>query len=77
MLLLSGCTVDEAAQLLEISVGTARGVLKKVFDKTGTNRQASLVRLLLTGFGQVRQKDVAEPPTAPKSRRAPRRRASA
>ncbi len=78
MLLLGGCSVEEAAQLLGISVGTARGVLKKVFDKTDTNRQASLVRLLLTGFGQVRQKEVAEPPPpAPKSRRAPRRRASA
>ena len=77
MLLLGGCSVDEASKLLDISVGTARGVLKKVFDKTGTNRQASLVRLLLTGFGQVRQKEVTEPLPAPKHRRAPRRRASA
>lgn len=78
MLLLGGCSVEEAADLLGISVGTARGVLKKVFDKTGTNRQAGLVRLLLTGFGQVRQEEATEPPPAPsKSRRAPRRRASA
>jgi DNA-binding CsgD family transcriptional regulator len=78
MLLLGGYSVEEAAQLLGISVGTVRGVLKKVFDKTGTNRQASLVRLLLTGFGQVRQKEVTEPPPpAPTSRHTLRRRASA
>jgi DNA-binding CsgD family transcriptional regulator len=54
LLLLSGCSVEEAARLLRISVGTARGVLKQVFDKTDTNRQSGLVRLLLSGFGQVR-----------------------
>ena len=54
LLLLAGCSVEEAAQLLRISVGTARGVLKKVFDKTATNRQSTLVRLLLTGVGQIR-----------------------
>jgi DNA-binding CsgD family transcriptional regulator len=61
MLLLSGCSVEEAARLLRVSVGTSRGVLKKVFEKTGTNRQAALVRLLLTGFGQVRPSAVGEP----------------
>jgi len=55
MLLVGGCSVEEAARLSKISAGTARGVLKKVFDKTGTNRQAGLVRLLLTGFAQVRR----------------------
>jgi PAS domain-containing protein len=54
LLLLSGCSVEEAAQLLRISVGTGRGVLKKVFDKTATSRQSALVRLLLTGVGQIR-----------------------
>lgn len=54
LLLLAGSSVGEAAQLLRVSIGTARGVLKKVFDKTATNRQSALVRLLLTGFGQVR-----------------------
>jgi DNA-binding CsgD family transcriptional regulator len=61
LLLLSGCSVEEAARLLRISVGTSRGVLKKVFEKTGTNRQAALVRLLLTGFGQVRPGARTEP----------------
>jgi PAS domain-containing protein len=64
MLLLGGCSVEEAAHLSKISIGTARGVLKKVFDKTGTNRQASLVRLLLTGFGQVRHEPDAQRPAA-------------
>jgi PAS domain-containing protein len=54
LLLVSGCTLEEAARTLGNSVGTSRGVLKRVFEKTGTDRQAALVRLLLTGFGQVR-----------------------
>jgi DNA-binding CsgD family transcriptional regulator len=61
LLLLSGCSIEEAARLLGISVGTARGVLKKVFEKTGANRQAALVRLLLAGFGQVRPSAGSEP----------------
>ena len=54
LLLLAGCSVEEAASRLGISVGTARGVLKQVFEKTDTNRQPALVRLLLTGVGQLR-----------------------
>jgi DNA-binding CsgD family transcriptional regulator len=55
LLLLADCSVEEAAKLLGITVGTARGVLKTIFAKTGTNRQASLVRLLLAGPpGQLR-----------------------
>jgi DNA-binding CsgD family transcriptional regulator len=55
LLLVADCSVEEAAGLLGITVATARGVLKTVFAKTGTNRQASLVRLLLSGPpGQVR-----------------------
>jgi hypothetical protein len=47
--------MEEAAGLLGITLSTARGVLKTIFAKTGTNRQASLVRLLLSGPpGQVR-----------------------
>jgi len=61
LLLLAGCSVEEAAQLLRITVGTARGVLKQVFEKTGTNRQPALVRLLLTGVGQIRP-DAGEGP---------------
>ena len=55
LLLLADCSVEGAAELLGITVGTARGVLKTIFSKTGTKRQASLVRLLLSGPpGQLR-----------------------
>ena len=36
-------------------MSTARGVLKAVFAKTGTRRQASLVNLVLTAPGQLRR----------------------
>ena len=39
---------------LGIQLSTARGVLRAVFRKTGTHRQSSLVRLILSGPGQVR-----------------------
>ncbi|THD54576.1 MAG: response regulator transcription factor [Bradyrhizobium sp.] len=35
-----------AADRLNITVGTARSHLSSIFDKTGTKRQAELVRLL-------------------------------
>jgi DNA-binding CsgD family transcriptional regulator len=54
LLILSDCSVEESAGLLSISPSTARSVLKRIFEKTGTNRQSALVRLLLTGFAQVR-----------------------
>ena len=54
IMLLSDRSLDEAAQALGITVGTARTTLKRIFSKTGTNRQASLVRLILKGPGQLR-----------------------
>jgi DNA-binding CsgD family transcriptional regulator len=58
LLLVADCSVEEAAGLLGITLATARGVLKTVFAKTGTNRQASLVRLLLSGPpGHVRSEN--------------------
>lgn len=36
-----------AADRLGITVGTARSHLSSIFDKTGSRRQAELVRLLL------------------------------
>ena len=60
LLLVADCSVEEAAGLLGITLATARGVLKTIFTKTGTNRQASLVRLLLSGPpGQVRSEGSA------------------
>lgn len=54
--LAAGLTLQEAAEKLEIRVNTARGVLRSVFEKTGTHRQSSLVRLILSGPGQLRPK---------------------
>jgi DNA-binding CsgD family transcriptional regulator len=42
-------SIQEAAVRLGITIGTARQRLVQIFDKTGTTRQASLVRLVLTG----------------------------
>ena len=47
MALAQGSTLAEAAAALGISIHTARTHLKRVFRKTGTNRQAELVRLML------------------------------
>lgn len=53
-LLAAGLRVDDAAAELGISVHTARAQLKQVFTKTGTRRQAALMRLLLTGPAGLR-----------------------
>ena len=42
------CSIQEAASSLGRTVGTARIQLQSVFEKTGTNRQSSLVRLLMS-----------------------------
>jgi DNA-binding CsgD family transcriptional regulator len=54
-LLVGDLSLAEAAAQLGITLSTARTVLKRVLGKTGTRRQASLVRLLLSGPAQVRQ----------------------
>jgi DNA-binding CsgD family transcriptional regulator len=45
--LLQGRTLAQASEKLGISVETARTHLKHVLAKTGTRRQADLVRLML------------------------------
>jgi DNA-binding CsgD family transcriptional regulator len=50
----TGRKLAEAAENLGIQLSTARGVLRSVFDKTGTHRQSSLVHLILSGPGQLR-----------------------
>jgi DNA-binding CsgD family transcriptional regulator len=42
----TGATLEEAAEALQVSLGTARNQLKAVFAKTQTNRQAELIALL-------------------------------
>jgi DNA-binding CsgD family transcriptional regulator len=53
-LLAAGWSLSETAEKLSIQLSTARGVLKAVFAKTGTRRQASLVSVILAALGQLR-----------------------
>jgi DNA-binding CsgD family transcriptional regulator len=73
VLLISGCSVREAARILGVKESTARSVLRTVFAKTGTNRQAGLIRLLLTGpLGGVRGRTAATTAST-QGRRSPSR----
>jgi DNA-binding CsgD family transcriptional regulator len=47
--------LQAAADRLGISLATARTHLAHVFDKTGTRRQAELVRLLLRSQPAIRE----------------------
>jgi DNA-binding CsgD family transcriptional regulator len=71
-LLVGDRTLAEAAAQLGITQSTARTVLKRILAKTGTRRQASLVRLLLSGPAQLR--GAAAPPGALAPRAKPRGR---
>ncbi len=53
-LLVSGRTLAEAAQSLHVKVDTARGYLKHIFLKTGSNRQVDLVRLIFSNLVRTR-----------------------
>ena len=53
-LLADGLSLEQAAEMQGTKISTARSRLKHIFTKTGTNRQASLVRLILTGPAQIR-----------------------
>jgi DNA-binding CsgD family transcriptional regulator len=48
-LLARGYRLDQVAEALGVAYETVRKHLKQVFGKTGTARQAELVRLLVTG----------------------------
>ncbi|MCX8474813.1 MAG: hypothetical protein MT490_03350 [Sphingomonas sp.] len=50
MHLVGGATVENAANRMHIQIQTARAYLKQVFAKTGTHRQAELVRAILRGI---------------------------
>ncbi len=50
MLLVQGMTISEAAEALGISPPTAKTHLARLFDKTGTSRQADLVRLAMSAL---------------------------
>lgn len=49
LLLAGGASLDEASTRLAVTIHTVRAHLKQIFAKTGTRRQAALVRLVLTG----------------------------
>jgi DNA-binding CsgD family transcriptional regulator len=70
-LLVGDFTIQQAATQLDITENTARTVLKRILAKTGTRRQASLVRLLLSGPAQIR--DDETPRTEPRQRKRRRR----
>lgn len=72
-LLVGDYSLAEAATQLGITVATARTVLKRVLAKTGTRRQASLVRLLLSGPAQIRGDSRVEALPAEPGPKTPRR----
>ena len=51
MRVLNGDGLAPIAEELSVSLTTVRTHLQRIFDKTGTHRQAELVRLLLTLSG--------------------------
>jgi DNA-binding CsgD family transcriptional regulator/PAS domain-containing protein len=51
--LVRGRTLQEAAASIHITEQTARNYSKRIFSKTGTHRQAELVRLILTSVALV------------------------
>lgn len=53
--LLKGAEISAAAEQLSITLQSARFRLKRILKKTGTHRQADLVRLLLTVPGEREQ----------------------
>ncbi len=53
-LLARGYRLDQVAEALGVAYETVRKHLKQVFGKTGTSRQAELVRLLVTGPAGLR-----------------------
>jgi DNA-binding CsgD family transcriptional regulator len=54
-LLATGLSLEEAAVKRGVSLNTARSHLKHAFAKTDTSRQGELVRLIVTGVGQIRE----------------------
>jgi DNA-binding CsgD family transcriptional regulator/PAS domain-containing protein len=54
-----GLNLKEAAEILGIGEGTARSHLHRIFAKTGTSRQAELLRLLMATTPPLRADPVA------------------
>ncbi len=49
-----GMSLSEISDALGVTIHTVRGHLKQLFAKTGTHRQAELVRVLLAGLADIR-----------------------
>jgi len=52
--IMQGKSLEVVSEELNMSIKTARTHLKRIFSKTGTNRQAELVRLLLNSVASLR-----------------------
>ncbi len=52
-LLAQGLRLEDVAADLDVSLNTVRTHLKRIFSKTGTDRQAELVRLILSGPARI------------------------
>jgi DNA-binding CsgD family transcriptional regulator len=50
MLIVQGMTITEVAEGLGISAATAKTHLSRLFNKTGTQRQAELMRLAMSAL---------------------------
>lgn len=59
-LLSNGYRLDEAAETMGIKYQTVRTHLKRIFSKTGIDRQSELVRLILTGPASFRLPQMTE-----------------
>lgn len=55
MRIANGADLQDIAVELKISIHTARAYLKRVFAKTGANRQSALAILVVRTFGHLRQ----------------------
>lgn len=63
-LVAQGLRINEIADLLDITINTARTHLKRVFEKTSVERQAQLVQLLYGSVGLLRGQTAELPPPA-------------
>jgi DNA-binding CsgD family transcriptional regulator len=51
--LFEGLTLQEAAAIFSVSPHTVHAQLASIFEKTGTNRQSQLVRLMMRAVGAI------------------------
>jgi DNA-binding CsgD family transcriptional regulator/PAS domain-containing protein len=59
-LMVKGTTIAVASEILRLKEQTARGYLKQIFVKTGTNRQSELMRLMLSSMIRTSRKVFTE-----------------